>query len=86
MSHHHSRIDVFTIISEINMESLRELCKLAVLKLGISKTDLPKTVRREVEMGYPHQQVRVSPPQVGLPALLVPENSLVQSRDGLSAI
>ena len=50
MSHHHSHIDVFTIISEINMESLRELCKLAVLKLGISKTDLPKTVRREVEM------------------------------------
>ena len=50
MSHHHSHIDVVTIISELNMGSLRDLCKLAVLKLGISKTDLPKTVRREVEM------------------------------------
>ena len=37
-------------------------------------------------LGYPHQQVSVSPPQVGLPALLVPENSLLQSSDGLSAI
>ena len=36
--------------SSVAMKSLKEICKLAVIKQGISKTELPKTVAKEVEV------------------------------------